>query len=73
MGSAIRAGYGMGSVVTHVSTYCQLPVSQASLLIELSGALAVGGGACCIGMAFVFCNCFGTHPTSTTAAIMISS
>lgn len=43
MGSAIRAGYGMGSVVTHVSTYCQLPVSQASLLIELSGALAVGG------------------------------
>ena len=44
MGSAIRAGYGMGSVVTHVSTYCQLPVSQASLLIELSGALAVGGG-----------------------------
>jgi len=52
---------------------CQLPVSQASLSIEWSGALAVGGTACCIGMAFVFCNCFGTHPTSTTAAIMMSS
>ena len=42
---------------------CQLPVSQASLLIELSGALAVGGSGGCVVV----------HPTRSTAAIVVSS
>ena len=41
---------------------CQLPVSQASLWIGIYGAFAVEGSGCCVV----------AHPTSTTAAIMIS-
>ena len=41
---------------------CQLPVSQANLLIELSGAFAFGGPG----------SCFVVHPTTSTAAIVVS-
>ena len=55
----------------HIRTNIQVLLNGFGVSTATASWIEMSG--CCIGMAFVFCNCFGTHPTSTTAAIVISS